>query len=190
VLEHAAIVGALTGESDSSIAQKVAERLDLIAPETSRGWTGEITEEGSLSFTRVVRGVGETRLIDTNALKSSEARRLQAMHKTLAEVYTGKAVFTRKEKNTDVRSPAELLDIVLTEGEKGLSLQRYKGLGEMNPGQLWETTLDPEARTLLQVQIDHVDEANEIFTKLMGDVVEPRRNFIQENALNVENLDA
>jgi DNA gyrase subunit B len=95
----------------------------------------------------------------------------------------------RKDKTYPVRGPLELLDLVMAEGERGVSLQRYKGLGEMNPDQLWETTLDPDARTLLQVRIDHVDEADEIFSKLMGDVVEPRRLFIQENALNVENLD-
>ena len=95
----------------------------------------------------------------------------------------------RKDKETLVHGPTELLKAILSEGEKGLSLQRYKGLGEMNPGQLWETTLDPDARTLLQVKIDDLAEADDIFTKLMGDVVEPRREFIQSNALSVENLD-
>ena len=95
----------------------------------------------------------------------------------------------RKERETIIHGPQELLAAVLAEGEKGLSLQRYKGLGEMNPDQLWETTLDPDARTLLQVKIEDLAEADDVFTKLMGDVVEPRRAFIQENALSVENLD-
>ena len=95
----------------------------------------------------------------------------------------------RKERELPIFAPSDLLDAVMREGEKGLSLQRYKGLGEMNPEQLWETTLDPEARTLLQVKIEHREDADEVFTKLMGDEVEPRREFIQTNALSVANLD-
>jgi DNA gyrase subunit B len=95
----------------------------------------------------------------------------------------------RKDRSQPIFGPLDLLGAILKEGEKGLTLQRYKGLGEMNPNQLWETTLDPDARTFLQVKIDDVAEADDLFTKLMGDVVEPRREFIQENALNVENLD-
>jgi DNA gyrase subunit B len=107
----------------------------------------------------------------------------------LQDVYDTPATLMRKDRTQMIYGPMGLLDAILTEGEKGLSLQRYKGLGEMNPDQLWETTLDPEARTLLQVKVDDVAEADDLFTKLMGDVVEPRREFIQQNALNVENLD-
>ncbi len=170
-------------------AANVAERLDAIAPETERGWTGEAAEDGGMRFTRTLRGVAETRVIDAAACRSSEARRLADIADAMKEVYEATASLSRKEKTTAIRAPSELLDAVMAEGERGLSLQRYKGLGEMNADQLWETTLDPEARTLLQVKIDHMDEADEIFTKLMGDVVEPRRQFIQENALSVENLD-
>jgi DNA gyrase subunit B len=107
----------------------------------------------------------------------------------LAETYSTPARLVRKDREVAIRAPSELLDVLMAEGEKGLSLQRYKGLGEMNAEQLWETTLDPEARTLLQVRIDHMADADEIFSKLMGDIVEPRRQFIQDNALAVQNLD-
>jgi len=138
----------------------------------------------------VLRGVEEVRTLESNALRSAEARKLAALTESLREIYEQPAKLIRKDRTNDIFAPSNLLMAVLAEGEKGLNLQRYKGLGEMNPGQLWETTLDPEARTLLQVKVGHVDDADEIFTKLMGDVVEPRREFIQENALNVENLDA
>ena len=111
------------------------------------------------------------------------------MTSSLNEVYTLPAKLLRKDRVQPIYGPLDLLHAILSEGEKGLNLQRYKGLGEMNPEQLWETTLDPEARTLLQVRIDDMAEADDMFTKLMGDVVEPRREFIQQNALNVENLD-
>jgi DNA gyrase subunit B len=195
VLEQAAIEGALNADVlDSPVlaaeaATAIAARLDGLAPETERGWRGTRGEDGRLTFTRTVRGVTETRALEANAARSSEARNLGQMAQSLRETYGGPAILVRKDRSVAIRTPSELLDTVLAEGEKGLSLQRYKGLGEMNPGQLWETTLDPNARTLLQVKIDHIDEADEIFTKLMGDVVEPRRQFIQENALNVENLD-
>ncbi|MGM0586732.1 MAG: toprim domain-containing protein, partial [Pseudomonadota bacterium] len=192
ILEQAAIAGAFAEgamEDAQGAADAVAARLDAVAPETERGWTGAPTADGGLRLTRVLRGVAETRTIDGAALRSAEARRLAGLAPSLADVYGGGAILRRKDKTFPVRGPLELLDLVMAEGERGLTLQRYKGLGEMNPDQLWETTLDPDARTLLQVRIDHVDEADEIFSKLMGDVVEPRRIFIQENALNVENLD-
>ena len=128
-------------------------------------------------------------MLDGFALRSAEARRLAAMTAGLQEVYGTTAALVRKDREQPIFAPTGLIDAVMKEGEKGLTLQRYKGLGEMNPEQLWETTLDPEARTLLQVKVDQIDEADEVFTKLMGDEVEPRREFIQANALNVENLD-
>jgi DNA gyrase subunit B len=111
------------------------------------------------------------------------------MTQALQDIYGKPAKLFRKDKEWPIYAPSDLLNVILDEGERGLSLQRYKGLGEMNPSQLWETTLDPEARTLLQVRVGDLAEADDLFTKLMGDVVEPRREFIQQNALSVENLD-
>ncbi|MFP4239620.1 MAG: DNA topoisomerase (ATP-hydrolyzing) subunit B [Rhodosalinus sp.] len=193
ILEQAAIAGAFEeGKADADLqglADRVAERLDLIAPEYERGWQGRPTQDKGLRLTRVVRGVEEVRVIDGQALRSGEARKLGGMTRPLQDVYRAPARLVRKERFTDIHGPLGLLQAILEEGEKGLSLQRYKGLGEMNPDQLWETTLDPEARTLLQVRIEDMAEADDLFTKLMGDVVEPRREFIQENALSVANLD-
>lgn len=189
VLEQMAIEGAVQPHPSPDAVALVAQRLDGLAPETERGWQGEVTDDGGVSFTRTVRGVAEVRAIDGMALRSAEARQLARFHETLVETYGQAGVLARKDHETPIRAPSELVDIIMDEGEKGITLQRYKGLGEMNAEQLWETTLDPDARTLLQVRIDHMAEADEIFTKLMGDVVEPRRQFIQENALSVANLD-
>jgi DNA gyrase subunit B len=193
ILEQAAIAGALVpGRVDNdaqAVADTVARRLDLVAVEYERGWQGRPTQDHGLRFTRAVRGVEEVRTLDGPVLRSGEARRLASHTEGLQEVYGQPARLVRKDRELSIHGPVDLLNAILTEGEKGLSLQRYKGLGEMNPEQLWETTLDPEARTLLQVKIDDLAEADDIFTKLMGDVVEPRREFIQQNALNVENLD-
>ena len=127
--------------------------------------------------------------LDGPILRGGEARRLGGFTDALQEVYSKPATLVRKDRIAPVNGPLDLLKTILDEGEKGLSLQRYKGLGEMNPDQLWETTLDPEARTLLQVKVEDLADADDLFTKLMGDVVEPRREFIQQNALSVENLD-
>ncbi len=193
ILEQAAIAGALLpGALDADpqgVADHVAGRLDLIAVEYERGWQGRPTQDHGLRLARVLRGVEEVRVLDGQVLRSAEARRLGAHTPGLQEVYGQVATLMRKDRGQPVHGPLELLQAILSEGEKGLSLQRYKGLGEMNPDQLWETTLDPEARTLLQVRIDDLAEADDLFTKLMGDVVEPRREFIQTNALSVENLD-
>jgi DNA gyrase subunit B len=189
VIEQMAIEGVLRPRIGSEAVARVAERLDTLAPETERGWQGEVTDDGGVRFTRVLRGVTQTHSVDGFALRAAEARRLAAMSGDLAETYATPATLTRRDREVAIRAPSELLDAIMAEGEKGLTLQRYKGLGEMNADQLWETTLDPEARTLLQVRIDHMADADEIFSKLMGDIVEPRRQFIQENALSVENLD-
>ncbi|WP_457649712.1 DNA topoisomerase (ATP-hydrolyzing) subunit B [Profundibacter sp.] len=193
ILEQTAIAGGfVAGQADADlqgVADAVATRLDLIAEEYERGWKGRPTQDHGIRLTRMLRGVDEVRTLDGRVLRSGEARKLGSMTETLQEVYSKPARLIRKDREVPIFGPIDLLDAILAEGEKGLSLQRYKGLGEMNPDQLWETTLDPEARVLLQVKIDDVAEADDLFTKLMGDVVEPRREFIQQNALNVENLD-
>jgi DNA gyrase subunit B len=192
VLEQAAIAGAFvagqTGDLQG-LAERVAARLDLIAVEYEKGWQGRPTQDGGIRLWRVLRGVEEVRTLDGPALRSGEARRLGGFTAALQEVYGAPATLVRRDKTVPVHGPLTLLKAILDEGERGLTLQRYKGLGEMNPEQLWETTLDPEARTLVQVKVEDVAEADDIFTKLMGDVVEPRREFIQANALNVANLD-
>ena len=194
ITEQAAIAGAmLPGAIDAdaqAVGRSVAERLDMVAEEFERGWSARPTQDGGIRLSRLLRGVEESRLLDGPMLRSGESRRLGQMTEALREVYAGRATLVRKDRELPITGPLSLLDAIYAEGEKGLSLQRYKGLGEMNPEQLWETTLDPEARTMLQVRIEDVAEADDIFTKLMGDVVEPRRDFIQQNALSVENLDA
>jgi DNA gyrase subunit B len=191
-VEQTAIAGAMSADVLSDIkkareaAAYVAKRLDAIAEETERGWEGTADENG-FRFSRTVRGVREENVIDQAFLSSADARKLDAMAPGLQKVYPRQAKLIRKGEETTVFGPIDLFEAVTGTGRKGVSLQRYKGLGEMNPEQLWETTLDVNARSLLQVKGG--DDADDLFTKLMGDVVEPRRQFIQDNALSVANLD-
>jgi DNA gyrase subunit B len=189
VVEQAAIAGVLTSSifGDAGMAtdaaKYIARRLDALSDETERGWQGEFTEGEGFQFARTVRGVKEVAIIDPALLASADARRLDEYAASLQDVYARPGLLRRKGEETAIYGAVGLFEAVTAAGRKGISLQRYKGLGEMNAGQLWETTLDIDARSLLQVKVKEVDEADDIFTKLMGDVVEPRRAFIQENAL-------
>ncbi|MGB3866599.1 MAG: DNA gyrase subunit B, partial [Xanthobacteraceae bacterium] len=160
----------------------IARRLDVLADEVERGWSGRFVEGEGFLFERTVRGVREAAAIDAALLSSADARRLDEYATMLQDIYPRPGVLRRKDAEIPVHGPVGLFEAVTDAGRKGVALQRYKGLGEMNPNQLWETTLDTEARSLLQVRIKEADEADDIFTKLMGDVVEPRREFIQDNS--------
>ena len=195
VVEQAAIAGALNVElvqnreaAESTVAE-VAHRLDLISEETERGWTGHVNDQGNLVFERMVRGVKEAAILDMALLGSADARHIDQMSARLKEIYAIPPTLRRKEGETQIIGPRALLDIIFGAGRKGITMQRYKGLGEMNAEQLWETTLDPNVRSLLQVRVMDAVDADGLFARLMGDEVEPRRDFIQENALSVANLD-
>jgi DNA gyrase subunit B len=196
LVEQAAILGVLNDavfsdkEQAVQAAQVLARRLNAtIAEPHERSWAGEIDAKGDMIFRRVLRGVPEQLKIDGRLIKSVEAQKLDGMAQELQDVYQRFAKLIHKGDETTITGPTELVDKVMEIGRKGLSISRYKGLGEMNPDQLWETTLDPEARTLLQVKIAHADESEDIFSTLMGDAVDPRREFIQTHALEVANLD-
>jgi DNA gyrase subunit B len=181
-IEQAALSGLFTAEGgDLAYA---ARHLDLYAEEGDGPWSGEKGEQGALVFSRTRRAVAEQIVLEESLTRSLDARRLGERAAAFDGLFREPATFRRKDKSTTIRGPLDLLAAVLDAGKKGLSIQRYKGLGEMNPEQLWETTLDDNARTLLKVQVDHADDADDLFAKLMGDVVEPRREFIQSNALD------
>jgi len=189
LLEQAAIAGALNpdilNDTDKAAAAAVyiARRLDALSDELERGWHGEPTPDGGLKFWREVRGVREAVAIDGALIASADARKLDRMAADLQAAYLSSGTLRRKDETREIRSPSELLAAIFEWARKGVTMQRYKGLGEMNAAQLWETTLDENARTLLQVKVEHADEADDLFTKLMGELVEPRREFIQDNAL-------
>ncbi|MBR9825042.1 MAG: DNA topoisomerase (ATP-hydrolyzing) subunit B [Alphaproteobacteria bacterium] len=186
-VEAAALGGALVAEPDTASIEKAVGFLNRFADEGEDNWTGALSDTHALVFTREVRGVAETVALDPGLRESPDARRLDERAGELAEDYAGTAVFQPKSGNSDlINSPSQLVEAVMTSGSKGMKIQRYKGLGEMNPDQLWETTLDPNVRSLLQVSVTHADTADELFSKLMGDVVEPRRDFITANALEAE----
>ncbi len=188
-VEQAAIAGVLREaifrdpEKGQAAAAYIARRLDALSEETERGWDGRFSEGEGFVLERTVRGVKEVAVLDHALLGSADARKLDELAPSLQEVYPRPGTFRRKGEEMAIHGPIGLFEAVIALGRKSITLQRYKGLGEMNPNQLWETTLDINARTLLQVKVKEVDEADDIFTKLMGDVVEPRREFIQDNAL-------
>jgi DNA gyrase subunit B len=189
VVEQAAIAGVLNTkvigdpQAAAQAASYIAKRLDTLSEETERGWEGKFVEGEGFLFERVVRGVKDVAVIDYALLNSADARKLDEYAAALQAVYVRQGALRRKDDETPIHGPVSLFQAITSTARKGLTLQRYKGLGEMNPGQLWETTLDTNARSLLQVRVKEIDEASDIFAKLMGDEVEPRRDFIQENAL-------
>jgi len=195
VVEQAAIAGLLNpalldaGVQGEAAVKYLAQRLDLLAPPGERGWKGEVKAGECFILSRRRHGVTERRVLDAALLKSAEARRLDERTAELQKTYGKPGKLVAKDKEQPVVGPTSLVEAVMALGPKEGDIQRYKGLGEMNPGQLWETTLDPDARALLQVRIAHADSAEETFSTLMGDLVEPRRDFIQANALSVANLD-
>ena len=189
VVEQAAIAGVLRQEIFGDLpkalaaAEYIAKRLDVLSEETERGWEGTFVEGEGFRFERTVRGVKEVAVVDSALLGSADARKLDEHAAALQAIYMKPGTLRRKSEDTAIHGPVSLFEAVTAAGRKGLSLQRYKGLGEMNPQQLWETTLDTNARSLLQVKVKELADADILFDQLMGDVVEPRRNFIQENAL-------
>ncbi|WP_074381173.1 DNA topoisomerase (ATP-hydrolyzing) subunit B [Bartonella doshiae] len=195
IVEQAAIVGAFNLESFTTpekaqiTADNVAHRLDLIADDIERGWSGQYTSDGNLCFERILRGVKDVIILDAGLINSADARQIDRVSRNLIEIYSPTPLLHRKDKTEPIFGPICLLESIFTNGKKGITLQRYKGLGEMNAEQLWETTLNPDARTLLQVKINDATDADSLFSRLMGDEVEPRRAFIQDNALSVANLD-
>jgi DNA gyrase subunit B len=205
IVEALALGGALapdlSAEARAAAIGRVAAWLD--AGDAEARWTGRLAAEGGYHLERLWRGVTDHHIVEAAFLGSAEARKLHGLAQEQADAYARPARLVSLKaasaeegedapvdpKGAPVTRPSELLDAIFAAGRKGLSVQRYKGLGEMNAEQLWETTLDPDVRSLLKVEIAQADVADEIFTRLMGDVVEPRRDFIQENALSVANLD-
>jgi DNA gyrase subunit B len=192
--EQAAILGALTPQvfadpaGAGAVANFLARRLDALVDKIEQGWQGKV-EDGAMVLERRLRGVPERRVIDAKLLSMVEAAKLDQMAGKLQKIYERHSTLTRKDTVVPIAGPTGLVETIMDLGRKGMAIQRYKGLGEMNPEQLWETTLDPEARTLLQVKVSHAEAQEDIFATLMGDVVEPRREFIQTHALEVSNLD-
>jgi DNA gyrase subunit B len=187
IIAQMAIMGMFGG--NTAYDDEFAKRLDMMEAEYERGWKCAMNDKNEFIFTRTLRGVTETYTVDETLMNCTEARQLDKMAHELKEFYAKPAVLHVKDEEFAIHGPVSLAEAVFKIGKKGVAINRYKGLGEMNPEQLWETTLDPNNRRLLQVKITHQDEAEQVFSTLMGDVVEPRRDFIQSNALNVANLD-
>ena len=194
VIEQAAIAGLINPAmlDNAKAADDLANRLEAKADSLEKGWSGmvEQTENGpAIVVQRRLRGITERHIIDRRIVSTGEARRLDEAATHLQTIYGKPASLRYANQQITINGPSELSQLIFQTGRKGAQISRYKGLGEMNPSQLWETTLDPEQRILLQVTIEQEDEADNAFSTLMGEAVEERRNFIQENALRVANLD-
>jgi len=196
-LEQIAIAGCLdvsklkdNSRASAEACKYLSQRVDMITPDYERGWETSFEYDKGFTFTRKIRGVDDISIIDMDLIKSQAIETLSKNYDSLYAMFQapGKLIGNNDYAET-IYSPSQLLEIINNEGKKGLSLQRYKGLGEMNPEQLWETTLDPKNRSLLQVKIDDQVGSQQIFENLMGDDVAPRRKFIEEGASTVVNLD-
>ncbi len=184
IIEQAMLSGALSLDNITSDHLNLfSKRMDYFSDEEEAGWKASQDEHQRIILTRQVRGVEERRILDTALRETPEANKLASLTDSLKETYGQKAVFKRKSIESNVYGPLDLIEKIIAAGSYGMNIQRYKGLGEMNPEQLWETTLDDNVRTLLQVKIKEADTADSLFTKLMGDEVEPRREFIISHAL-------
>ena len=196
ILEQMAIMGLFDSDllnnreqMKSALAETVA-RLDSHEAEYDKGWKAVLNDDNTITFSRILRGVEEKHVINDNVMISPEAKVLNELRALLLENFAEPSkLISKNGGELRISGPVAFVDAIMNAGKKGITLSRYKGLGEMNPEQLWETTLDPEARSLLQVKMEHMEDADETFATLMGDVVEPRKEFIQDNALNVVNLD-
>ena len=196
IVEQMAIAGIFSPalranlEDMKQALEKLTHRLDNQEAEYDKGWKAELMDNHSIKFSRTLRGVTEEHIMELKVLESQEAQMINEMHPFLKESFEQASTLVSKQGlEKKIHGPVSLVEAIIAAGKKGITINRYKGLGEMNPEQLWETTLDPEARSLLQVKINQMEEADETFATLMGDVVEPRKEFIQDNALNVVNLD-
>ncbi len=196
IVEQMAIMGIFSPalranpEEMKAALTTLAGRLDSLEAEYDKGWKAELTDGRDIKFTRTLRGVTEEHVMELKILESQEAQMINEMSAFLKESFgTFSTLVSKQGLEKKIHGPVSLVEAIVAAGKKGITINRYKGLGEMNPEQLWETTLDPEARSLLQVKINQMEEADETFATLMGDVVEPRKEFIQDNALNVVNLD-
>ena len=154
-----------------------------------KGWIADKNNKNDLVFSRTIRDVEEKFIILYEDIKSEKFKGLDNLTNFLQEIFLSTAILNSNEVETKINGPTELVNEMINIGKKGLTFQRYKGLGEMNPDQLWETTLDPQYRSLLQVNVDVAQEASEVFSDLMGDDVDKRKEFIQSNAKKVSNLD-
>jgi DNA gyrase subunit B len=193
VVEQAAILGVFNSSiygdplKASAAAPYIARRLDALSDETERGWQGTFVEGEGFRLERTVRGVKEVAMLDQALLGSADARKIDEYAPSLQNIFprpTPPAILKRKDEEIAIHGPVGLFEAVTDAGRKGIALQRYKGLGEMNPEQLWETTLDTNARSMLQVGVKEGEESDNTFAELMGDLVEPRRQFIETHALS------
>ena len=194
VIEQAAIAGMLKPDmlTNADAADYLAKRLDHLADPLAKGWESAIEETAmgpQIVVRRMLRGIEERHVIDSKIVQSPEARQLDQLASHLQSTYSKMGEFEAAGKTQDIAGPTQLAEHVMALGRKGAQVARYKGLGEMNPEQLWETTLDPDARSFLQVKVTEEEEADNAFSTLMGEAVEERRAFIQDNALKVAHLD-
>ncbi len=196
VLEQLAISGCLdikkflgSKEKTKEALNYISKRINISRPDYDRGWWGEYSNDKGFIFRRELRGLQDKIVIDKNLLESQLIKNLNSTYSEIFQIFEMPGELIKLNEKFKIYSPSQLFSSIQDLGKKGLSMQRYKGLGEMNPDQLWETTLDPENRSLIQVKIDDEESTKGVFEDLMGENVLPRKEFIENRADKVVNLD-